>query len=330
MILNLAGNTLINQHSNIGRTAEILKDTSKCEFIVCSDLFMTASAKYADILLPGTSMFESENIGMPWVGGDFIGFLNKVVEPLGESRLEYDWLVEVADKLGLKEAFTEGNETVSEWLHSRYEVLRRQEPELPDYETFKAEGIYRYQNQKPLVAFEKQVQNPEQYPFPTKSGKIEIFSKTIYETEYQEHVPPLPGYVPAKEGPEDLDYQEYPLQLVGWHTKRRCHSIHDNNKDMHKLDPQQLWMNAADADSRGIEEGMQVVVWNRRGRIQIPVKITERIMPGVVALSQGAWFKQDSDGVELGGSINVLTSEHPTPLAKGNPQHTNRVEVSRK
>ena len=52
MILNLAGNILINQHSDINRTKKILEDETKCEFIVCSDLFMTPSVKYADILLP--------------------------------------------------------------------------------------------------------------------------------------------------------------------------------------------------------------------------------------------------------------------------------------
>ena len=52
-------------------------------------------------------------------------------------------------------------------------------------------------------------------------------------------------------------------------------------------------------------------------------------MPGVAGLSQGAWYRPDEDGADVGGSINVLTSQHPSPLAKGNPQHTNLVEVRR-
>ncbi len=108
MILNLAGNCLINQHSDINRTSRILKDTSKCEFIVCSDIFMTASARYADILLPGVSMFECENITLPWQYGDFLGFGNQVIEPLYECRFEYDWLCEVAEKIGLGREFSLG------------------------------------------------------------------------------------------------------------------------------------------------------------------------------------------------------------------------------
>ena len=91
MIFNLASNTLINQHGDINRTAKLLKDTSKCEFIVCSDLFMTASAKFADLLLPGISMFEEENITKPWKFTEFLGFNNKVIEPLYECKTEYEW-----------------------------------------------------------------------------------------------------------------------------------------------------------------------------------------------------------------------------------------------
>ena len=328
MILNLAGNCLINQHSHINRTAEILRDTAKCEFIVCSDLFMTASAKFADILLPGVSMFECENITMPWQYGDFLGFNNKVIEPLYEGRFEYDWLSEVADRLGLGQEFTQGR-TAGQWLEYIYNNLRKQEQELPNYKTFKREGIYRYRNNREIIAFQKERENPKRYPFPTKSGKIEIFSEKIYKTEYQEFVPAIPRYVEPPEGPRDPLTEKYPLQLIGWHTKRRCHSIHDNNQAMHKLDPQRLWMHEKDATARGLKDGDEVLVWNDRGRIRVPIKITDRIIEGVTALSQGAWYKPDKEGTDMAGSINVLTSLRSTPYAKGNPQHTNLVEVKK-
>ena len=59
----------------------------------------------------------------------------------------------------------------------------------------------------------------------------------------------------------------------------------------------------------------------------IPVKITKRIMPGVVGIPHGAWYSPDKDGVDQRGCINTLTSQRPTYLAHGNPQHTNLVEV---
>lgn len=328
MILNLAGNCLINQHSDINRTSQILKDTSKCEFIVCSDIFMTASAKYADILLPGVSMFECSNITMPWQYGDFLGFGNQVTEPLYECRFEYDWLCEVAEKIGLGQEFSLGR-TGEQWLEAIYEELRETERELPEYETFKEAGIYRYKKNPHVVAFEKERKDPKTYPFPTESGKIEIFSEKVYRTRYKEYFPAIPRYVEPPEGAGDRLAQKYPLQLIGWHTKRRCHSIHDNNRSMEKLDPQMLWMHPEDAQARGLKDGDMAFVWNDRGRMKVPVKVTDRIMAGVTALSQGAWYRPDKDGTDLGGSINVLTSQKPTPYARGNPQHTNLVEVKK-
>ncbi len=319
MLFNLGGNIIGNQHSDLRKTKRILEDTEQCEFIVCSDLFMTASAKFADILLPATSMFEDENIVVTWEGGDMIGFQNKIVEPIGESRFEYDWLAEVAQHLGLKEAFTEGK-TAVQWLEERYERLRAREDELPPYQAFKKSGGYRYQEKQPYVAFKDR-------KFPTASGKVEIFSMKIHSTEYKNYVPAIPCYVPAVEGPQDEKVEKYPLQLIGWHTKRRCHSIHDKTQPLIGLDPQRLWMNPKDAKVRGISNEELVAVYNQRGTMKIPVKITERIVEGVVALSQGAWYEEDEKGVEIGGSINVLTSQIPTPLAKGNPQHTNLVQV---
>ncbi|EEC7315456.1 molybdopterin-dependent oxidoreductase, partial [Escherichia coli] len=61
-IWNYAGNTLVNQHSDINKTHEILQDESKCEMIVIIENFMTSSAKYADILLPDLMTVEQEDI----------------------------------------------------------------------------------------------------------------------------------------------------------------------------------------------------------------------------------------------------------------------------
>ena len=151
----------------------------------------------------------------------------------------------------------------------------------------------------------------------------------MYRTQYRDFFPAIPRYVEPPEGAGDGLAEKYPLQLIGWHTKRRCHSIHDNNRAMEKLDPQMLWMHPKDAGERGLKDGDRALVWNDRGRMKIPVKVTDRIMAGVTALSQGAWYRPDKDGTDTGGSINVLTSLRPTPYARGNPQHTNLVQVEK-
>lgn len=327
MIFNLAGNALLNQHGDINQTISILKDTSKCECIVCSDLFMTPSAKYADIVLPGISFLEMNNITTPWEAGNFIGCVNKVVEPYANCKFEYDWIKEIARGIGLYDEFTQGHETVDEWLKDCYNTLREKIAVLPTYEEFQKKGIYRYEDWPSQVAFSEEITDIEHHPFQTPSGKIEIFSTQLFHLNMHDKIPAIPKYVPADGGPEDDMHKIYPLQLVGYHTKRRCHSIHDNNKDMEALDPQAVHIHKEDAKMRGIEDGELVKVYNQRGSMIIRAKVTEQIMKGVVAISQGAWYTPDENGIDRRGNINMLTSLKPTPLAKGNPQHTNLVEI---
>ena len=328
MIFSLAGNCLINQHGDINRTAEILRDTSKCEFIVCSDLFMTASAKFADILLPGVSMFEADNMTMPWQYGDFLGYVNQVIPPLGECRHEYDWLRELAGRLGYEPGFSEGR-TGREWLAHLYEELRKQEPELPPFEEFREAGIWRYRENRPVIAFRQQREDPARHPFPTPSGRVELYAASVLKEETRDPFPPIPRYMEPPEGPQDPLAEKYPLQLIGWHTKRRCHSIHDQNPALARLDPQRLWLHPQDAAARGLKDGDEALIFNGRGRIRLPVTVTERIMRGVSAISQGAWYQPDETGTDRGGSINALTSLRPTPYARGNAQHTNLVQVEK-
>jgi anaerobic dimethyl sulfoxide reductase subunit A len=328
MIFNLAGNTLLNQHSDIGRTAEILKDTSLCRFIVCSDVFMTPSAKFADILLPGTSLFETKNILAPWDQGNYLLYNGGAVDPLFESRFEYDWLEELAGRLGLKTAFTGGRAQAADWLRDIYEETRGFEKELPPFGEFAQAGGYQYKNNASFVAFEEEVRDPHRHPFPTPSGKIEIFSSRLFDMKRPDDIPAIPKYVPSFEGPEDTNRVRYPLQLIAWHMKTRCHSIHFRSDPLDARHEQVLWIHPDDAASRGIGDGDAVTVWNDRGRTHLLAHVTDRIVPGVVTMPQGAWYRPGPDCADLGGSINVLTTLHPTPLAKGNPQHSNLVEVA--
>ncbi|GHS90582.1 hypothetical protein AGMMS49957_16900 [Synergistales bacterium] len=330
LIFNLAGNMLINQHSDINRTTRILKDTSMCEFIVCSDLFMTPSAKFADILLPGTSMFENENICVPWREGNYILYCNKAVEPLYESRFEYDWLSDVARELGVYDKFTFGGKDLHALLEDSYNKTRIEltgREDMPDFETFARDGIYRYRKKPQYIAFADNISDFENHPFPTPSGKIEIFSPRLLSKGNPSEIPAIPKYTPAFEGPGDPRFAKYPLQLVGWHTKRRTHSIHDNNPGLERLEPHKVWINEADASSRGIRDDDEVFVFNDRGKIKIRARVTDRVVKGVLAISQGAWYTPGADGTDLRGCVNTISTSRPTPLAKGNPQHSNLVDI---
>ena len=180
------------------------------------------------------------------------------------------------------------------------------------------------------MAFEKQIKDFENNKFPTPSGKIEIFSKRLYDMKDPE-IPAIPKYVKTWEGPEDELREKYPLQLFGWHSKKSVNSIFNNfnEETMGDLAKHRLWINVEDAEDRKIKDGDKVKVFNSRGQLIIEARVTDKIMKGVAAMPQGGWYKPDEKGLDKGANINVLTKQHPTPLAKGNPQHTNLVEVEK-
>ncbi|CAH2715121.1 Dimethyl sulfoxide reductase DmsA [Neobacillus rhizosphaerae] len=323
---NLGSNTLVNQHADINKTIKILEDESKLEYIVVSDQFMTPSAKYADILLPSDHAFERYDFGFPWTGEEYILFGNKAVEPPGECKHDYWWMSKVAEKLGLGEKFTEGK-TQEDWMKQLVEDAQKADSQFPSWEELKKKGLYRKDTIE-YVAFEKEIKDPANNPFQTPSGKIEIFSKTLFDMKNDE-IPGVPKYTPAAEGPEDPLKEKYPLQCFGPHIKRRTHSTWDETPWMEEAEPQTMWINPEDAQARGLQDGDKAKVYNDRGALVIPVRVTKRIRPGVVSIPQGAWYTPDDKGVCQRGCINILTSQRPTPLAHGNGQHTNLVQVKK-
>lgn len=326
VLYSLASGIVINQHSNINETRRILREPGKLDMLILSDLFMTPSAKFADILLPGISFFEMDNIPAPWADDDYLLYNHQITSPLFGGRFEYYWIREVAETMGLREEFDAGHDDAESWLRDVYEACRRTETEMPDFDTFKENSCFVFKERKPKVNFLDNIEKG--VPFDTPSGKIEIFSKTLYDLNRPEEIPGTPRHIYCAEGPEDTLRQKYPLQLIAFHTKRRCHTQHEENPLLQELDPTALWINPADAAERNIRDGQTVEVFNDRGVMRISAKVTKRISRGVIAVSEGGWYNMDEDDADRGGSINVLTmSDKATPIANGNPQHTNLADV---
>ena len=139
----------------------------------------------------------------------------------------------------------------------------------------------------------------------------------------------LPIYTPGFENYNDPLTAKYPLQLTGFHYKSRVHSTYGNVDVLKAACRQEMWINPIDARKRGIANGDRIRIFNDRGEVHIEAKVTPRMMPGVVALGEGAWYNPDASRVDQAGSINVLTTQRPSPLAKGNPSHTNLVQVEK-
>ena len=119
----------------------------------------------------------------------------------------------------------------------------------------------------------------------------------------------------------------YPLMLCCAKSRARTHSIHGNQPRLARVDRDDVWMNPADAVQRGIADGDLVRVYNERGETRLKVRVTDRVLQGVVAVKEGAWFTPNPDGADRGGSANVLTADRSAPCG-ATTYNTNQVEIA--
>ena len=290
----------VNQLPYVKKWVEAL---NKLEFMVVQEQFMTATARFADIIFPvGTFLEKNDMIASG--ATPFYGYLKKVIEPIGETKSQLEIAMGLAEQLGIRDFNAKSDE---EWVK---EIASGSV--IPEYEEFKRKGVYRIKLSEPHVAFQQQVADPEHHPFPTASGKIEIYSEEL-DAKHDPLLPPIPKYIDPWEGPRDPLQKQYPLQLLTTHFKRRAHSQFETLPWLRELQLQALMISTTDARVRGISDGEMVRVFNGRGEVIVPAKVTERIMPGVVDLPQGAWFSPDERGVDRGGCANVLTNDKASP-----------------
>jgi len=299
----------LNQDANINKIARAFK---ALEFAVTMDHFMTPTGRHCDIVLPTCTMLERNAIGTS-MERTFIAFSGKAVETVGDSRSHLDIAAGLAERLGITDFNDRTEDELLRQSMAHFEGYRDEENRpFPDYETFKKQGIVKFRDTEPFVAFRAQIEDPEDHPFNTPSGKIEIYSQKIAELN-DPGIPPTPTYIEAWEGRNDPLAERYPLQLLSTHSLIRAHSQFDNIPWLRELQEQTVLMNTEDAQARGIGEGDMVHIFNNRGEMIIPAKLSQRIMPGVVDVKQGAWYAPDDTGVDRGGAPNVLTRDETSP-----------------
>lgn len=318
------GSDWFNQLTNINKEIEAVK---KLDFIVCNDSTITPSGIWADVLFPIATHFERHDVALPWYKGHYYIHRPKVIQPLGESKTDFQVFTELAYRLGFGEKYNpkatrsyfENDDAVDEqylreWWEGR--VMAHQGVTM-GWEEFKKRGVYKFELKEPHVAFRKQIENGE--PFPTYSGKIEILSgwlagiKDWTKTQFGYEIPYIPKWIEPWESLNHEKAKEYPFHLISPHPRWRTHSIFHNIPWLRETYAQEVTINAGDATRLGIVMGDTVELWNDRGRVVVPVYVTERCMPGVLVLHEGAWMDLDEQSVDRAGNPDFLTKDDPSP-----------------
>ncbi|MCL6477474.1 MAG: molybdopterin-dependent oxidoreductase [Peptococcaceae bacterium] len=326
--------------------------TERLPFVVCQAIWNEGEVKFADIILPACTNFERWDISefancsgyipdsTTQVNHRIVSLQMKCIEPLGESKSDYDIFAMLAGKLGLYEAFTDGGKTELDWVKQYFEAT-----DLPKYITwdeFFKKGYFvvpmpeDYKSTPALRWFaeDRQKDTPDWGPAPndqvgfkglgTTSGKIEFESSSLKKFDpNDEERPVIPKYIPSWEGHHTTRlYNKYPLQLVSPHPRFSFHTMGDmkdsfmNDVKDHRIykDGYYYWIiriNTKDAEARGIKNEDLVRVYNDRGSVICAAQVTERLPAGTVH-SYESCADYDPIGVpgespDRAGCINILT-----------------------
>jgi anaerobic dimethyl sulfoxide reductase subunit A len=322
------GSDWFNQLTNINKE---IKAINKLDLVVCNDSTITPSGLYADVLLPVATHFERHDVALPWYKGHYYIHRPKVIEPLGESKTDFQIYTELAYRLG-GEQFGKrynpkanrnyfqhddavDNAYLQEWWE--HKVMAHQHVEM-SWEEFQKRGVYKFKLDRPHVAFQDNVEKG--VPWPTASGKIEIFSGQLAQyddwtkTAYGHEIPAIPKWIVPWEYLGDKEKTvKHPFHLISPHPRHRTHSIFNNVGWLRETYSQEVTINASDAKKLGIKTGDTVEVFNDRGKVVVPAYVTERCMPGVLVLHEGAWLDLDENGIDRSGNPDMLTLDEPSP-----------------
>lgn len=337
----VAGGNPFHHHQD---TNNLMKAWQRPETIVVHEPYWTATAKFADIVLPVTTSYERNDLEM---GGDYSQLyvfpMHQCVPPQHEAKNDYDVFRELAARLGVEAAFTEGK-TEMQWLKSMYDDMKTQaraaRVALPPFDMFWASNNYiRFpvpEANKKWVRFADFRENPLLNPLGTPSGKIEIYSATIDKMHYED-CKAIPTWMPPYEWYRGPEAKKYPISLNTSHPINRLHSQLDNTplrKKYAVADREAILIHPDDAKARGISNGDLVRAFNDRGQILVGAVVTKDIRPGVVRISEGAWY----DPADLSqpkplcknGNVNCLTFDiGSSRLAQGNCGHMAQLEIEK-
>jgi anaerobic selenocysteine-containing dehydrogenase len=308
--MNLLGNALLSLNPPIKslyvygtNPAVVAPDGNKVRkgleredlFTVVHDLFLTETAKYADIILPATSSLENTDLYTSY-WHHYAQIQQPVISAYGESKSNVEVFCMLAKEMSFDdECFREPE---AEMIAGALDY-----PSNPYLEGISYEGLVENQylkaNVKPL--FPGNLETP--------SGKIELFSEKMMAAGH----PPLPSYIPL------VDDGDFPFLFVPGPNQHFLNSTFSNNEKHQSLEKELLLhMNREDAASLGIRDGEIVRVWNNRGQCEIKAAVGENVLPGVV-VTQGLW--------EGNALVNSLTPDRVADMGNGATFFSGKVQV---
>ncbi|WP_306755283.1 molybdopterin guanine dinucleotide-containing S/N-oxide reductase [Paracoccus actinidiae] len=324
-----AGGNPFHHHQDLNRLAEAW---TRPETIIVQDPMWTATARRADIVLPASTSIERNDLA----GNkrcDMILAMRQAIAPLGQSRADFDIFDAISQRLGVGPAFSEGRDEMA-WIRhlyneSRSHALGAHGFLMPDFETFWERGHAPVPVQRNHVYLARFRDDPARHALDTETGLIVLGSRTLARLAYDD-CPSHPAWMAPAEWLGGAAPGE--LHLISHQPQGRLHSqLETGAASMadKRHGREQLRLNAADAQARGIADGTTVRLWNMRGACLATACISADTAPGVAVLPTGAWFTPVADGPEVSGNPNVLTLDiGSSAFGQGCAAHTCLIRVA--
>jgi anaerobic selenocysteine-containing dehydrogenase len=284
-------------------------------FTVVHDLFLTDTARFADIVLPATSQLEHTDLHKPY-GHCHLQYNTPAIAPLGEAKSNWDVTRLLATALGYDEP----------WLRQSVEEVIAEVLDATRAHNLLLEGITleRLQEEGTVpLTFPAGTEVPfSEGRFPTPSGKLELHCAALAA----QGVDPLPDYVPPTEFADVPANGDGRLVLISAAAHHFVSSSLANQPSLlAKEGEPRIELHAEDAAARDIRDGDEVIISNARGACRLRATVTTNVSRGVACVPKGRWPSLNPDG----HNVNWTTSDALADLAGQSTFHSNLVDVQK-
>lgn len=280
-------------------------------FVVGFDMIMTDSMEYCDLILPASTQFETDDII-----GDYhswyVQICEKVIEPVGESKPNWDFFAEWGRRMGFKDqAFRDTpRDIIRQFLQT-------------DTPWYKGITLERLDKEKFI-----HLDMPESVPVrsggkaETESGKIELYSNVMKKAGFD---PVIDLTLCEEEMPEEE--KNLPFRLLSPGIPQRVNSSFYNVKYIRAYNAYECEINPEDAKRLSISMGDRVRLNNQRGEAFFIARVTTRVAPGVVRTAKCNWRSTNPYGNQT--NTNSLTTGKLTDMGGCSAYHSTRVNVKK-
>lgn len=302
-------------------------------FTVVSELFVTDTAKYADIILPATMQGEQYDLMVTW--GHLYVMLNMpAIAAPGECVPNVEMFRRLAKTMGFTDDY---------WDRSEDEMLL----DFYDWDSPQLQGITLDLLKEKGWARLNVGLPGERAPhaegnFKTASGKCEFKSsmakngnfvvpvwRSMYEAmQSGEPLDPLPDYIPPYESPASNPTRAalYPLSIISPKPHAFLNSQYANEAQKKaRQGEQKITLHPIDAEKRGIAQGDRVRVYNDRGAFEGPAEFSVDVMPGLIMANVGHW----ASATMTGTSVNAISADAHCGMGQAGTYSDNLVEVNK-